>query len=93
MKGVSWHSLDIYYIIKCLLDRIYLWKTGYGWNIETKGESYAMSTDEKSLVLITKVIRCFWKWWEIEMKYTVPFICPQAHFADQALLSFNEVGQ
>ena len=29
----------------------------------------------------------------IEMRYTVPFICPQDHFAEQALLSFNELGQ
>lgn len=29
----------------------------------------------------------------IKMKYALPFICPQDHFADQALPSFSELGQ
>lgn len=60
---------------------------------QTKGENYATSTHERSLV-IKKSNKMFLKMMRnIEMKYTVPFICLQDHFAEQALLSFNDLGQ
>lgn len=64
----------------------------YPHHTQTKEESYATSTDERCLVKITKVM-ILKMMTNIEMKYTVPFICPQDHFADQDLLSFNELSQ